>query len=118
MWAGARCPAVALPQGGAPLPWRRFPGARLGDPYPPPCLRCVLYIPFPPRVRVSLSLQTRRVLARSSRPAIGEFRSLAPRARSALFYAPRYARCSHRGCLAALATAVRFFTALDYRPGE
>jgi len=51
------------------------PGARLGDPYPPPCLRCVLFIPFPTQARVSLSLQTRRGLARSSRSAMGEFRS-------------------------------------------
>lgn len=51
------------------------PGARLGDPYPPPRLRYVSYTLFPPRARVSLSLQTRRSSARPSRPALGEFRS-------------------------------------------
>lgn len=60
---------------GPPSPGVATPGARLGDPYPPPCLRCVLYFPFPTRARVSLSLQTRRGLARSSRSAMGEFRS-------------------------------------------
>lgn len=74
----------SLPSGGAPpgrvppvppSPGVASPGARLGDPYPPPCLRCVLYFPSPPRARVSLSLQTRRGVARSSHSAMGEFRS-------------------------------------------
>ena len=90
MWAGARCSAVALIQGGdpvPPLPGVATPGAWLGDPFPPPSQRCVLYTTFPSRECVSLSLQTRRVLARSSRPAMGEFRSFAPQPRFALSYA-------------------------------
>jgi len=71
-----------------PLPWSRCPRCLArGPPSPPPSQRYVLCTPFPSRVCVSLSLQTRRVLARSSRPAMGEFRSLAPHTRFALSYA-------------------------------
>lgn len=88
MWAGARCSAVALVQGWGPvppIPGVAAPGAWLGGPFPPPRQRYALYTPFPSRECVSLSLQTRRVLARSSRPALGEFRSFAPHTRFALF---------------------------------
>ena len=63
------------PGAGPPSPGVATPGAWLGDPFPPPSQRCALYTPFPPRARVSLSLQTRRSPARSSRAALGEFRS-------------------------------------------
>jgi len=63
------------PGAGPPSPGVATPGAWLGDPFPPPSQRYALYTLFPPRARVSLSLQTRRGVARPSHSAMGEFRS-------------------------------------------
>lgn len=68
-----------------PRPWSRCPRCLARGPFPPPRQRYALYTPFPSRECVALSLQTRRGLARSSRSALGEFRSFAPHTRFALF---------------------------------